>query len=204
MKIHLTFNFGVAGDAGDQMLHTLRGMSESLFPPVLSPSREDIQSDVTSSLAELPGSSIRLVKKQRMTKSVQDTQKMGMQLPLNLYSRNDDNNTRVNKLISYAVNLYRESSDLTTTPLIVVSSKPGTVVPRNFTLIRVEHIFVLSYPPSFLWSHLRVQFVSVYVIKKIQRFFRMLSMTEKTTKKMVLKFLVERDEFEQAVVKNSR
>ena len=122
----------------------------------------------------------------------------------NLYNPLDDNNTRQNKILAYSVTKCYGPGDLHNVPLLLMENSLPGKVPKDFNVVRTGHIFMVNYPLKKLDKSIYVQFVSIYVVRLIQRFWRRMVQKEKTTHQILSDYVANMPAYKEAVVKNMK
>ena len=122
----------------------------------------------------------------------------------NLYNPSDDNNTRQNKILAYSVRKCYGPGDLHNVPLLLMENSLPGKVPKDFNVVRTGHIFMVNYPLKKLDKSIYVQFVSIYVVRLIQRFWRRMVQKEKTTHQILSDYVANMPAYKEAVVKNMK
>ena len=122
----------------------------------------------------------------------------------NLYNPSDDNNTRQNKILAYSVRKCYGPGDLHNVPLLLMENSLQGKVPKDFNVVRTGHIFMVNYPLKKLDKSIYVQFVSIYVVRLIQRFWRQMVQKEKTTHQILSDYVANMPAYKEAVVKNMK
>ena len=122
----------------------------------------------------------------------------------NLYNPSDDNNTRQNKILADSVTKCYGPGDLHNVPLLLLENSLPGKVPKDFNVVRTGHIFMVNYPLKKLDKSIYVQFVSIYVVRLIQRFWRRMVQKEKTTHQILSDYVANMPAYKEAVVKNMK
>ena len=122
----------------------------------------------------------------------------------NLYNPSDDNNTRQNKILAYSVRKCYGPGDLHNVPLLLMENSLPGKVPKDFNVVRTGHIFMVNYPLKKLDKSIYVQFVSIYVVRLIQRFWRRMVQKERSTHQILSDYVANMPAYKEAVVKNMK